>query len=146
MKAVPMTEALANELLNREGLEEVRATVQPHLKALLQNSPHAYAVLDEKGTVIFCAGVMIYWKDRGEAWAFFAPDAGKHFTRIHKMVKTFLDAYTVRRIEATVKLNFPRGIKWVRLLGFKEEASVLAQYKDGEDYALYSYVDPKPLS
>lgn len=141
---VPMTEKMANDLLDSKGLEELRQIISAkNIVELLNNGPHAYAGIDENGTVIFCAGVMVFWGGRGEAWAFFSPNAGRHFFQIHSATKTFLHAHPLARIEATVELNFPRGIRWIRLLGFKEEAPVMAHYRQGQSYALYSLIDPR---
>lgn len=140
IKLVRLTPELANELLDGSGMETVRETIKPEYITPLCAQKHSYAGVDVYGRVVFCVGVIELWPERGEAWAFFSQDAGVHFMAIHRIVKRFLFARHFKRIEATVELNFPRGIRWVEMLGFKVEAPCLAQYREGQDYALYSFI------
>lgn len=141
--AVPLTPELAKELLFRpEMAHELTQVRMDNLEKVCAEHKHSFAILNESYEVIACGGVIEAWADRGQAWAFFRPDAGKYFLAIHKFVLSFLDSYPFKRIEATVDRNFPRGNKWVMMLNFNLEAPCLAQYREGRDYALYSRIKP----
>ncbi len=94
-----------------------------------------------KGRALMCAGVTEYWPNRGEAWAIIDRDVKVEFLRIHRVVKRFLDVCPLRRIEATIDLDFKQGHRWVEMLGFKLEAPKMKAYRpDGRDASLYALV------
>lgn len=93
------------------------------------------------GQPVFIGGVRQYWPGRGEAWALVHPECAKHPIKLHKVVKRFFDLCTVRRIEASVEVDFAIGRRWVEALGFKLEAERLEAYlPNGKDCALYARV------
>lgn len=101
-----------------------------------------YAILcGETGQVLFCGGVTEYWKGRGECWAVFHHSVKKKFLEIHRCVVRYFEMVDVKRIEATVKLDFDEGHRWIKALGFTLEAPRLkCYYPTGDDVALYSRV------
>jgi len=93
------------------------------------------------GKPILCGGIVSQWENRAIAWVYVDKLAGRHFVRLHKMIKDFLVNSPVRRIEATVDDGFKPGHRWLKLFGFKLEAAHMAAYSpDGRGASLYAYV------
>jgi hypothetical protein len=128
------------DLLSREGMEPfARAMSTKHIHEIAR-TPMAYSIQVD-GRVIACAGVVEYWKNRGEAWAFVDRKCKREFLALHHIVRDFLDHCPVRRIEAAVSTTFSAGHRWVRALGFELEAPILRAYgPDGGDCSLYARV------
>lgn len=106
----------------------------------LEKTPYAYSVLVD-GKVLMCGGVVEYWKNRGESWAVIDPICKNNFFALHNVAKRFLRICPVRRIEATIEVDFEAGHRWVKALGFELEASCLkAFFPDGKAASLYSRV------
>lgn len=115
-----------------------------HMQAL-QDAKYSYTGFFE-GRPVFCAGVVEYWKDRGEAWAIIDRNVKHCFLSIHNTVKKFLEECPIRRIEAVVDLDFIAGHRWVQNLGFKLEAKFLEAYgpPNGRNCSLYARVKECP--
>jgi len=97
----------------------------------------------EGGKVICCGGVIPLWVGRSMMWSYLSKDAGKHIISIHNETRRFLDDCYVQRMEATVDVGFAQGHRWMRMLGFKMEASCMKAYRpDGGDCSLYARVRP----
>ena len=112
---------------------------EAHTKRL-EKDRYAYTGI-EGDRILFCAGVVEYWPERGEAWAIFGQNQRKDFLKIHNAVKRFLNICPLKRIEATVDFDFEAGHRWVELLGFKLEAERMRSYRmDGGDASLYARV------
>lgn len=112
----------------------------------LENANFSYTgLIDDKP--VFCAGVLEYWNNRGEAWAILATDCKPHFLKIHNACKRFLEICSVNRIEATVDIDFKQGHRWCKALGFDLEANRMrSYYADGRDCSLYAHVRNKRVS
>jgi RimJ/RimL family protein N-acetyltransferase len=93
-----------------------------------------------EGEIVAIAGIMPQWENRAIAWAFISKSAGKHFSKIHKAVKRFLDQCDCKRIEATVDVDFHEGSRWIEMLGFEYEGLMRAYRPDGADMFLYAKV------
>lgn len=105
------------------------------VRAQLETENSWTAVVD--GRVIGCAGTVQQWPGRHVAWAVFAPDAGEHMLWITRSAIEHL-AKVKGRIELTVRTDFPIGMKWARLLGFRVETPVLERFGPaGEDHIGY---------
>lgn len=105
----------------------------------LDKAPHYYTIfVDDE--VHVCGGVTLYWNGRGEAWAVLNPNRKhNHLLAVNKLVREFLDACPVQRIEASVDVEFTPGHRWVKFLGFELEAKRLRKFlPDGKDAALYA--------
>lgn len=90
------------------------------------------------GKVVACAGIVEFWKGRGEVWAILDKCCSEHFLLIHREVERFLDFCKTTRIEANVDFNFPQAHRWCRLLGFDLEAAHMPKYfPDGRDGSRY---------
>jgi hypothetical protein len=94
----------------------------------------------ENGKVLCCSGIVLQWHNRAVAWALVSNSAGKHFARIHKAVKRFLDLSDVNRIEAFVDHDFEQGHRWIQMLGFEREGYMKQFTPAGKDAVLYARI------
>jgi hypothetical protein len=93
---------------------------------------------DENEAVIACGGVIEQWPGRGVSWAFLNTKMGAKMVACHRLVKRYFDICPIKRVEATVKVNFVAGHRWVRMLGFKLETPIMKSYgPNGEDHSMY---------
>lgn len=129
-------------LKEQEATAYLKKYTTPEQDKMLENGM-AYTCVsaEEPRRVLMCAGVIEYWKNRGEAWAVFDVNCKKEFVYIHNVVRRYLDICPVRRVEAAVDVGFLPGHRWIRSLGFKLEAPVLKAYRqEGSDVSLYARV------
>jgi hypothetical protein len=124
-------------------LQEAQAWMGPMLKddygdALKKSGPCFTAT--EGDEIIVCAGLVNMWENRSQAWALISQDAGRHFVRIFRAMRSFLDLQDTRRIEATVDAKFQQGHRLMRMLGFQHEGLMRAYLPDGRDASLYGRI------
>ena len=113
--------------------------VTDNFLSLLENTNAFTAVID--GEIVACAGVIEYYKGRGEAWSYLSADLGRNMVSVFRAIKSYLDTIDVRRIEMTVDTDFAEGHRFAKLLGFELEASRMKAYDmDGRDKALYARI------
>lgn len=97
---------------------------------------------DEK--VIGSAGVRLITNRTYEGWAILTDIAPFYTKAFIKAIRLFIDTCfkenIVDRVQATVKLNFPAGHRFAKLLGFKPEG-ILRSYDNGEDYIMYARIN-----
>lgn len=79
------------------------------------------------GDPVVCAGTLPQWPGRHIAWAYLAQNTGPHMLWITREVKKVL-ARVEGRVELTVRSDFPAGMKWAEMLGFKVETPLLKAY------------------
>lgn len=124
-------------------LQEAQAWMQPMLQAdygdSLKRSGPCFT-LAEGEDVVVCAGLVNLWDHRAQAWALVSGAAGRHFVRIFRAMRSFLDLQETRRIEATVDARFDQGHRLMRMLGFQHEGLMRAYLMDGRDCDLYARV------
>ena len=94
------------------------------------------------GVPIACVGAVVYWDNRALLWSFLGARVSEHrFLTIHGMAKAYLAGLPFRRLEAAVDVGFEAGHRWVRALGFTQEAPCMEAFQvDGRDCALYAKV------
>lgn len=131
------------EHLESLGLQESQAYlsswVTPAMAETLESHPSFTGIAE--GKIIGCAGIIPIWQGRAMAWAYIGEDAGKHFVKVHREVKKFLDNCYIKRIEATVDAGFDAGHRWMGMLGFELEAPLMKAYRpDGGNCALYARI------
>lgn len=104
----------------------------------------SFSAVGEDGTVHAIAGVIPHWNGRAVAWAFVGFDAGPYMVRITREVKRFLATSGLRRVEASVRADFPAAVRWVEMLGFhRETPEPMRGYgPSGESCYLYARVSP----
>lgn len=95
---------------------------------------------EHDGQVMGVAGLLPQWENRAIAWAVLSKHAGPHFAHIHKAVRRYLVHAPYRRIETTVDIGFPQGVRWMKMLGFELEGYMKAYRPDGEDMLLFARV------
>lgn len=95
---------------------------------------------EHEGAILGVAVFMPMWENRAIALMLFSRDAGKWFARIHKVVMRFLESSGIRRVEATVDVDFQAGNRWIQMLGFEFEGLMKAYRPDGADMNLYARV------
>lgn len=95
----------------------------------------------ENGVCIGCAGILELWQDRASAWCLMSEACGKHLLEITRVIREALDLHPARRIEMTVLADFPAGIRWARMLGFRVETpEPMRRYMQERDAYLYARV------
>lgn len=70
---------------------------------------------------IVVVGVQHFWAQRGVGWSYFSPRSEKHMLAITRIGKSLFDAYPLKRIEAYVDMDFEKGHRYMKILGFEKE-------------------------
>ena len=126
------------------GVSEVEpGTVPPALAEAgfgqqLEQQGNSWTVL-AGDTILMCAGTLLIWPGRHQAWAFVTEAAAGHALQVTRIGRWILDR-APGRVEATVRRDFDKGQRWVKALGFQVEnpPGVLRQYGfEGEDHIAF---------
>lgn len=141
IQVVPYTAQHFAALTLQEGQAYLRHEFTQEQAASLENTD-AFTALSPDGDVLCCAGVVKYWENRGEAWAFMSPHAKPYALAVTRAIRRFLKMSSIRRIEAAVDVNFPKAIRWTQALGFEPVSRwPMKAYKpDGTDCWLFARV------
>lgn len=139
-----MIEIVPFKAEHMKALEERRAAaaISEYLRAdhlaALEASDHAFTAF-EGDRIVGCAGVVRYWKGRGEAWAMVDRRCSVgEFVQMRNAIRRFLEVSPYRRIEAIVGAAFAAGQRWAASLGFEVEAPRLRSYlPDGSDAVMF---------
>lgn len=125
------------EIVEQESQRYLQKYITEEHALLMEKQKYSYtAIIDNR--IVACAGVVEYWKDRGEMWIILDQNCKKEFLKIHNAVKRFLHICPIKRIEAVVDYSFDAAHRWMDLLGFRLEAEKLESYRpDGGDCSLY---------
>ena len=91
------------------------------------------------GEVVGAAGLWHLWKGVAEAWAIMGSKAVNHPYAVQKALKRGLvalsEAMGLHRIQAVMRIDNLRGLKWLKTLGFEQEGEPMKGYgPDGADY------------
>lgn len=80
------------------------------------------------GVIVGVGGASIMWEDTWEFWLILTKDSkrdGAHgivaFDAIRKKIDEIIEENNIVRAQATVRLDFPKGIKMLMALGFEKE-------------------------
>lgn len=94
------------------------------------------------GRPVVSAGAVEIWPGRAYVWSFLSDDVPrKSFIELQGFAKQFIEGLPFRRLEAAVECSFKAGHRWVRSLGFVEEAPLMKAFQaDGRDATLYARV------
>lgn len=140
IKIIPYHHDHLDEIKEYEAFDYLKPFLSPEYSKDLEGKL-SYTGVTEMGKIVFCAGIMEFWANRGEAWAILDKNCKPYFLQIHNAVRNFLHSCPIKRIEATVDVSFEAGHRWVRALGFELEAPRMTAYRvGGIDAALYSLV------
>lgn len=138
---VPFKKEHIEPLIDLPQLSFIRKFMTDERIAVHENNGFSFTAISEDGAVLAVAGVMPMWENVAESWAIFAPNIKKYFLSIHKVVSTYLNNISFKRVQMTVDFNFKEGHRWARLLGFKLEAGRLCAYlPDGRDVSMYARI------
>jgi hypothetical protein len=110
---------------------------------VLALGPAISAVVDDR--IIGCAGISAQFFGMGTLWGMIAQDAGPHFVRLHRAACRLLESTRLRRISASVEVDFQEGCRWLELLGFAREGRMAKYGLDGEDHYLYAWTGARRL-
>lgn len=106
----------------------------------IERSQFSYSIIDGE-RILLVGGLAEYWEGRGEAWAHLNAYSKKDFVILTRHVRRYLDSLPHRRIEASVEVDFKRGRRWVKALGFTLEVERLRKFlPNGKDCAMYARV------
>lgn len=101
----------------------------------------AYSGFTSDGICVGAAGVRPINAKTFEGWALLTEaSAGQTKSIIRAIdlfIKNYFDYDAADRFQATVKLNFPQGHRFAKLLGFKPEG-ILHSFENGEDFMVYA--------
>jgi hypothetical protein len=90
------------------------------------------------GKVIGCAGVLPLWPGVGMAWAWLGREWRAEARKITGYIRGHLDEAEFHRIEAGVKVDYSKGHRWMRMLGFELETPVARKWgPDGGNYSIW---------
>jgi hypothetical protein len=98
------------------------------------------------GKVLGCAGLIPASPGRAVVWLVLSDDArGLLMVPVHRAVIAWLDTYQqdpiFKRVETTVRCDFPIGLRWAKMLGFSRASRRLRSYDMyGHDHYLYERV------
>ena len=91
--------------------------------------------------VIGCAGVVILWPGVGEAWSVLTDRVLEHRFWLQRTVKAvirdIMSGLQLHRLQATVRADSERNVRWIESLGFVREACLSAYDSYRFDYYMY---------
>lgn len=128
------------KLLECDATQYLKSYITDEMIEYLEKSEFSFSGIDGEKVVI-CAGVIPRPPNRGEAWAILDKDSGKYMLPITRAVQSFLRSCPIKRIEASVSVDFKAGHRWAKMLGFDLEAERMLAYEpNGGDCSLYAKV------
>lgn len=94
--------------------------------------------------IVGCGGVRTIWDGVGEAWVLASSEIYKHPKSTFKNVRNYLNKIIKEqgfwRVQAHVRTDNPRGIKFVQMLGFKLEGKMAKFNTDKTDSYLFARI------
>jgi hypothetical protein len=92
--------------------------------------------------VIGCGGVRLFWDGVGEAWGIYPPNFYDNIREVFYYTKTMMnriiDENSLKRVQATARVDYPGAQNWLRHLGFSIECKMKNYCPSGQDTFLYS--------
>jgi len=102
-----------------------------------------YSVFDNSG-LIFCAGVIPYWKGVGEAWILCDVRVKHYIRELYFYTELYLDKiidrYKLWRVQSSVMADYYAGHRFLERMGFKKEGLMRKYDWQGKDYYLYARI------
>jgi len=113
----------------------------PESADLAEQSPNNWTLVHE-GVPIASGGTIQMWPGRHQAWAHLGAVTAAHMLQITREAYRCVRG-AVGRVEMTVRMDFPAGHRWAKMLGFKVETGCLEAYDpvDGTDHVGYVLVN-----
>ena len=109
-------------------------------------TPPAFTVIFED-KIVGVGGMIILWDGVGEMWLMLTADCKREgifgiiaFQAIKNKVDELITEHKMRRVQCTVRVDFPKARKMVEALGFKLEGLMKEYCPDGCDVWLYGRI------
>jgi len=107
-------------------------------------TPPAYTIIfNDK--IVGVGGMIILWDYVGEMWLMLTADCQREglfgivaFEAIKKKVDDLIEIHKMRRVQCTVRVDFPKARKMVVALGFELEGLMKCYCPDGCNVWLYA--------
>lgn len=100
------------------------------------------AIVD--GEIVGVGGVVVYWTGVGEAWIILSNKAKEFKVEIimciNRIMEQMIFENRLRRLQVTVRTDFPQAKKLVEALGFECEGLMKKYLPDGTDCWIYALV------
>lgn len=136
VKIVPFEAWHADEMRVKLSPEELPMAMFVGVASQIERAGGAYSLVVDN-EIIACAGTLLMWPGRHQAWAVFTSAARPHMRRVTRFAKMVLSELK-GRVEITVVADYEKGHKWARMLGFEVETPLLRCYGPlGEDHVGY---------
>lgn len=104
----------------------------PEAVALLEPENSWTGVID--GEILICCGTVMQWPTRHTAWAILSKRSGPYMRWITRECRKVL-ARAKGRVELSVRVDFPEGLRWAEMLGLRMETPRLQMFgSEGEDH------------
>ena len=136
MEFVPMKAEhalLMNDLIG----VHAEANITEEIARNVERAGGAVTALDGDA-VLGIAGISEKWAGTGVAWAWLSRRWKRHARAITNEIITNLEKSEFPRVELAVRVDFPAGHRWAKLLGFRLETPFAPKCgPDGNDYSIY---------
>lgn len=96
------------------------------------------------GEIVGVGGVVIYWEGVGEGWIILSKKVLNFKIEVVMCIKEMMEQVIVdcrlRRLQVTVRVDFPQAKKLVETLGFEQEGLMRKYLPDGTDCWIYAKI------
>lgn len=139
MEFVPMKAEHALRLNNLIGVH-AEVNITDEIARSVEASGEAVTAMDGD-EVLGIAGISEKWAGTGVAWAWLSRRWKRHARAITQEIIRNLEKTKYPRVELAVRVDFPAGHRWAKMLGFRMETPFAPKYgPDGNDYSIYTKV------
>lgn len=112
------------------------------LKGLIGNDQIFASALVRGEVVLAIIGGTIQWEGVAHCWAIISDSIKQCPIEFHKevlkLIETSMKGINLHRLEASVKADFLIGERWLKSLGFEQEALLKYYGPDKSDYKLFA--------
>jgi len=144
ISAKPMTEEDLNEVLDN-ALSPDTPYIDRNDRSLLLAAPDGITLWRGDEIIAIC-GIHWFWGGVGEAWIILHRNAHKYRFASYRATKKIYNIVREghdggwKRIQATVRVDWPEAIKMCEKCGFHREGRLEAYSPDGTDVYMYAMV------
>ena len=100
--------------------------------------------LIDNGHLIVAGGIFPVWDGLGEAWLIPSDRITRYRKSMISHLRRHIDRITkedgLRRVQATVRADFPAAHRFLEFLGFDREGLMVSYGADGADHYLYARI------
>jgi RimJ/RimL family protein N-acetyltransferase len=105
--------------------------------------PPAYTLTGDCGEIVACCGVQPIFPHSGEAWVVFS-EPGRSYVAApgacRRVLEDIVSTYRFSRVQASVRADNERDIRFVEWLGFSREGLLRRYGPEGADYLMYARI------